>query len=229
VAAPGRSEWRNSSELVVVGVALLRDSIDKADPGRGLGLGLGGASLSLAQSLSSPFATPKADSLPLSAKSVESPSHPKLVPVDSAAYAWAKSSGSGACCIANRSVLVLDFAVEPSALWRGVRPAAITFFRALSPMQLTSCCMASRSETVRRGAVRVRRSVLGYGMAPKPTLRIGVANWVTAARGVGKAEAWYERAGSRAAGVVGASSNASAVGPHENPMKNDSASPRRME
>lgn len=37
-----------------VGVVLLRDSIDIAEPGRGLGLGLGGASLALAPSLSSP-------------------------------------------------------------------------------------------------------------------------------------------------------------------------------
>jgi hypothetical protein len=44
-----------------VGVALLRSSIDIAEPGRGLGLGLGGASLELVPSLSSSPAALKAN------------------------------------------------------------------------------------------------------------------------------------------------------------------------
>ena len=58
VAAP-RASFESGKRIrsEVVGVALLRDNIDIAEPGRGLGLGLGGASLALAPSLSSSLPT----------------------------------------------------------------------------------------------------------------------------------------------------------------------------
>lgn len=46
----------------------------------------------------------------------------------------------------------------------GFLPLSITFFRALMPTQSTSCFIASRSETLRRGAVR--RIVLVRGSVP---------------------------------------------------------------
>ena len=210
------SEGKVCDNSVPVGVALLRNNIDIAEPGRGLGLGLGGASLALAPSLSSSIATlSKANAMP--SGSVES----SFTTAASPGPTWVKSSGSGAR-VTNRSVF--DFGWVSSL--RGVRPAARTFFRALNPMQSTSCLMASRSDTARRGAVRVRRSVLAHEIVPMP--RIGVTSPPAAMAGVRGAEAWYVWAG--AAGVAAVlSENASAVGPHENPMKKDSASSRRME
>ena len=113
-------------------MVLLRLSIDIADPGRGLGLGLGG------------------------------PSDPDSVASDSDA------TGTGGKSLEVLSVLVVigdgpnlsSFLIaigrfslmESSTL--GFRPLASTFFRALMPMQSTSCLMASRSETARRIGVR---------------------------------------------------------------------------
>jgi hypothetical protein len=169
---PSGSGGCNSSEPV--GVALLRDSIDIAEPGRGLGLGLGGASLALAPSLSS--SPPISNHTAVPSNVLESPSRraPGAAPELAATPGQAseKSSGSGAS-VANRSVLVLD---GPSALPRGVRPAARTFFRALNPMQSTNCRIASRSDTGRRrGAVRVRLSVLAHEPVRMPGY-IGVAS-----------------------------------------------------
>ena len=158
--------WCDKSEPV--GVALLRNK-DIAEPGRGLGLGLGGASLALVESLSSSVATSSkanatlSGSLELTSLPVVAAETPSLCPV------CVKSSGSGAR-VANR--IVLDFVWARALL--GVRPAARTFLRALNPMQSTSWRMASRSETARRGAVRVRRSVLAHGIVPMP--RLGVTN-----------------------------------------------------
>ncbi len=172
------SEGRGCDNSVPVGVALLRNSIDIAEPGRGLGLGLGGASLALAPSLSSSTATSKANATP--SGSLESPSGRELAPVAAAASpspGWVKSSSSGAR-VANRSVF--DF-VWVNAL-RGVRPEARIFLCALNPIQSTSCLMASRSDTARRGAVRIRRSVLAHEMVPMP--RIGVTSSLVAMAGV---------------------------------------------
>lgn len=215
------AEGRVCDNNVPVGVALLRNNIDIAEPGRGLGLGLGGASLALAQSLSSSIVT-TSKAIDMQSDSLESPFRPEPALAASPGPVWVKSSGSGAR-VANRSVF--DF-IWASALPRGVRPDARTFFRALNPMQSTNCLMASRSDTARRGAVRVRRSVLAHERVLMP--RIGVTSPLAAMAGVRGAEAWYARAG--AAGVAGVlSGNASGVGPHEKPMKKDSASSRRME
>ena len=62
-----------------VGVALLRDSIDNAEPGRGLGLGLGGASLALAPSLSSSPPTSSAN-MAVPSNLLESSSRHALAP-----------------------------------------------------------------------------------------------------------------------------------------------------
>ena len=210
----GRGGWGSNE---AVGVALLRDSIDIAEPGRGLGLGLGGASLALAPSLSSSPASLKAN--PVLFSVLESPLCPMLAP--SSCIGWSKSKGTGEY-VANRRVLEFD---GESAL-RGVRPAARTFLRALNPMQSTNWRMASRSETIRRGAVRVRRRALAHER--DATRRIGVTSSAVVA-----AEVRFEVANGSAdtglVGVAGASGNASAVGPHEKPMKKDSASSRRME
>ena len=159
-----------------VGVALLRNK-DIAEPGRGLGLGLGGASLALVQSLSSSVATSSKPNATLSRSLGWTPLPVMVAAVSSLDPVWVKSSSSGPR-VANR--IVLDF-VWVSALL-GVRPAARTFLRALSPMQSTSWRMASRSETARRRAVRVRRSVLAHGMAPMP--RLGVTNPLATMAGV---------------------------------------------
>jgi hypothetical protein len=202
-----------------VGVALLRSSIDIAEPGRGLGLGLGGASLALALSLSSSPASVKANTIPSTL--LELPLCPMLALAPSPRMAWAKSRGSGEYG-ANRS----DFGFAEASALCGVRPAARTFLRALNPMQSTSCRMASRSETARRGAVRVRRSVLAHER--DPIRRIGVASSVVVAAGV-RSGVGYASTDGCIALVAGVSENASAVGPHEKPMKKDSASSRRME
>jgi len=116
-----------------VGVVLLRLSIDIAEPGRGLGLGLGG------------------------------PSDPDSVASDSGA------TGTGGNSPDVLSVLVIigggsnlsSFLTVVVRLWliesriRGFRPLARTFFRALMPIQSTSCLIASRSETARRIGVRL--------------------------------------------------------------------------
>jgi hypothetical protein len=177
------SDGKVCDNSVPVGVALLRNNIDIAEPGRGLGLGLGGTSLALAPSLSSSIPTvSKANAMPSDSLESSFPTDPAMAA--SPGPIWVKSSGSGAR-VTNRSVFDL---VWPSSL-RGVRPDARTFFRALNPMQSTSCLMASRSDTARRGAVRVRRSVLADGIVPMP--RIGVTSPPTAMAGARGAEAWY--------------------------------------
>ena len=145
----------------MTGVTLRRDI---AEPGRGpgLGLGLGGASLvhALAPSLSS-----------CSSSLAASASASALLSVPESPLVVVKSRD------ANRRDLVAVVVVRAS---RGVRPDSSTFLRALRPMQSTSCRIASRSETARRGAVRVpvRLSVLGRAPVPVlvPLRRIGVLN-----------------------------------------------------
>jgi len=130
---------REEQETEVVWVVLCRLSTDIAEPGRGLGLGLGGPS--------DPDSEPSIfNEMLTGGKSAES--------YDLLA---AKEVGP------NRS----SFLKVPDALLlnesriRGLRPLARTFFRALMPMQSTSCFIASRSETARRAAVR--RMVLVRG------------------------------------------------------------------
>ena len=164
-------------EAVTVGVALLLDDIiDIADPGRGLGLGLGGASLpsSLVSSSSHVITLALAPLILLLPVSLLFPAY-AILP--------GKTPSSGAMSISagkNRKAFALPVPVADVGVGmaRGVRPAASTFFRALIPMQSTSCRIASLSDTVRRGAVR--RSVLARGRVDIPLCGV----WREGRRGV---------------------------------------------
>jgi hypothetical protein len=118
---------RCENVVVVVGVPLRRDN---TDPGRGLGLGLGGPSMSV---------------------SSDSDSMGRRLPRrEGSCFVLSVSSSLTGM---NRSSLTIPERLTDTRT-RGLRPLSSTFFRALIPTQLTSCCMASRSETDRLGAVR---------------------------------------------------------------------------
>lgn len=157
---------RERDELVIVGVWLRLESIDMAEPGRGVGLGLGGPSESMLANVSSDSGidsdapTDNADALstpePEPEASAEKTSDSTLSGCPPSPATITEAS--------NRS----DFS-DPSLRptdprIRGLRPLSSTRLRALRPTQFTSCCSASRSDTARLGAVL--RTVLGRGSVP---------------------------------------------------------------
>ena len=188
-----------SWKLDVVGVWLRFDSIDIAEPGRGLGLGLGGMLESASDDdrlmstsrsgMSSSCETTDADAEPdrersdvpkvSSASAVVAVDWLALMP-ESGRYDTAPSTPTTATDVSKRSSFSADDG--PPVLGvregrRGFRPLSSTFLRALWPTQSTSCLSASRSDTARRGAVR--RTVLARGSVPYGVSafgRIGVAN-----------------------------------------------------
>jgi hypothetical protein len=196
---------------------LTGNDMDIADPGRGLGLGLGG---------------------PSDADSSDSP--------DSSGMGGGVARSSVDPEISNRNsfflrVSIADRLPREDAKSRGFLPLSRTFFRALIPTQLTSCFIASRSETSRRGRGVVPRAAPGLGRVwngDKAFGRRGVENGWAEYGGlvVGGLESGLEEdATLRGRGVsmpitdgmtqssctssVGRGGNASRVGPQENPMK----------
>ncbi len=189
---PNRSEY--DPESVVVGVWLLKlreiDIIDIAEPGRGLGLGLGGTSVSVSIPLESELismtglrlAYEGSWTLRLSEAEfieVERPPVEETMPAADADVEPEVELGSilydtppplsfiTITDLSKRNSFSVDER-EPGVNFlvriRGLRPLSRTFFLADIPIQSTSCFMASRSDTARRGAVR--RMVLALGRVP---------------------------------------------------------------
>lgn len=129
IVADGRLNRRAEWEPVIVGVALLRLSIDIAEPGRGLGLGLGGPSDSVSSAPSDTEATTTGG------KSSEP---------------YVRWVVMGSRPKRNSFRMGFEKLLFRDCSMRGFRPLARTFFLALIPMHSTSCFMASRSETARR-------------------------------------------------------------------------------
>jgi hypothetical protein len=169
---------------LVVGVALRRESIvmdmvDIAEPGRGLGLGLGGAP---SESVVSAEEYALASGTATGFSSVSDPSRefegcvsPRLrrekereaefvlecdLDLDLSEVELVKSgTGIGLASSSNLNSffivpILVPFFDEKILRIFGFLPLSSTFFLALMPTQPTSCFIASRSETPRRGAVR---------------------------------------------------------------------------
>ena len=148
--------------------------IDIAEPGLGLGLGLGRTSDSRLESDSVRRLYVASGRLCAESEreEIEYSNLERLMPVVSDEEDWPEStlydipvSFITITDLSNRS----SFKVEERELGSfvrvlGFRPLSSTFFRALIPIQSTSCFMASRSETVRLGAVRL--IVLARGKVP---------------------------------------------------------------
>lgn len=157
--------------------------MDIADPGLGLGLGLGGISDAV---LSSNGTMEEGSSMPLA--EIERDIIPAMddIPVTadedvidggSTRYETPVSFTTMTDLSKRSSLSVEERELLNFVIIRGFRPLSRTFFRALIPIQSTSCFIASLSETVRRGAVR--RIVLARGSVPygvNALGRVGVAN-----------------------------------------------------
>lgn len=153
---------RKKYMLVAVGVWLLRDSIDIAEPGRGVGLGLGGAS----ESASELGVSTISSCVALLAPDTESSDAPSALSDEYVGASTRYDSAPSPLTTATEESKRSSFRAEPEERLkedrtRGLRPLSSTFFRALMPTQSASCFIASRSETARRGAVR--RMVLARG------------------------------------------------------------------
>ena len=171
----GRLRWPgiNILKLLAVGVWLLRDIIDIAEPGRGPGLGLGGASESVLPSESEKrSAAPESE--PESARlSVPRPDSDVVV-VGSMRYDTPPLSAPTTMTERSKrsSLSAVDERLPDAGQGvRGLRPLSSTFFRADCPTQFTSCFIASRSDTARRCAVR--RTVLARGRVWKGVMPVG--------------------------------------------------------
>lgn len=154
-----------------------------AEPGLGLGLGLGGildpilssSKGSMEEGSSAPFIDIESDIIP-AIEEIPVVAEEDITEGGSMRYEIPVSLTT-MTDLSNRSSFSVDERDELNFVNNfGFRPLSMTFLRALIPMQSTSCFIASRSETARRGADL--RIVLARGRVPKGVIvfgRTGVA------------------------------------------------------